>query len=58
MVCHAMHVFFNALFNWVRSERVYASRTTMHGGYFKMHADGKEDLPPLIETPETESYSS
>lgn len=30
----------------------------MRGGYFKMHADGKEDLPPLIDTPETESYSS
>ena len=57
MVCHAMHVFFDAL-QMGPPERVYASRTTMHGGYFKMHADGKEDLPPLIETPETESYSS
>ena len=57
MVCHAMHVFFNAL-QMGPPSRVYASRTTMRGGYFKMHADGKEDLPPLIETPETESYSS
>jgi predicted dehydrogenase len=57
MVCHAMHVFFNAL-QMGPPERVYANRTTMHVGYFKMHADGKEDLPPLMETPETESYSS
>ena len=57
MACHALHVFFNALKLGAPS-RVYASRTTMRGGYFKMHADGKEDLPPLIDTPETESYSS
>jgi hypothetical protein len=30
----------------------------MHGGYFQMHPDGKETLPPLVKTPETESYSS
>jgi predicted dehydrogenase len=57
MVCHAMHVFFTAL-EMGPPSRVYASRTTMRGGYFKMHPDGKEDLPQLIETPETESYSS
>jgi predicted dehydrogenase len=57
MLCHAMHVYFNPLELGAPS-KVYASRTTMRGGYFKMHADGKEDLPPLIETPETESYSS
>lgn len=57
MICHAMHVFFNAL-EMGPPSRVYGSRTTMHGGYFKMHPDGKEDLPPLIQTPETESYSS
>ena len=57
MLCHAMHVYFNPLELGAPS-RVYASRTTMRGGYFKMHADGKEDLPPLTETPETESYSS
>ena len=57
MVCHAMHVFFNAL-QMGSPTRAYACRTTMRGGYFKMHEDGKEDLPYLIETPETESYSS
>jgi predicted dehydrogenase len=57
MLCHALHVFFNPLQLGAPST-VYASRTTMRGGYFKMHPDGKEDLPPLIDTPETESYSS
>jgi predicted dehydrogenase len=57
MVCHAMHVFFEAL-QIGPPERVYASRSKMHGGYFLMHSDGKEDLPPLIETPDTESYST
>jgi predicted dehydrogenase len=58
MACHALHVFFNALKLDTPPARVYASRTTMRGGYFKMYADGHEDLPPLIDTPETESYSS
>jgi len=44
MVCHAMHVFFTAL-EMGPPSRVYASRTTMRGGYFKMHPDGTEDLP-------------
>lgn len=57
MLCHAMHVFFKPL-ELTTPSRVYACRNKMHGGYFKMHADGKEDLPPLIHTPETESYSS
>ena len=57
MACHAMHVFYNAL-QLGAPARVYASRTTMRGGYFHMHPDGSEDLPPLIQTPETESYSS
>jgi predicted dehydrogenase len=57
MVCHAMHVFFTAL-ELGQPSRVYASRTTMRGGYFKMHPDGTEDLPHVMETPETESYSS
>ncbi|MFN0106742.1 MAG: Gfo/Idh/MocA family protein, partial [Bryobacteraceae bacterium] len=57
MACHAMHVFYNALQLGAPS-RVYASRTTMRGGYFKMYPDGKETLPPKIDTPETESYSS
>ena len=57
MACHAMHVFYNAL-ELTAPSRVYASRTTMHGGYFQMHPDGTETLPPRIQTPETESYST
>ncbi len=30
----------------------------MHGGLFEMDAEGKETLPPLISTPECESYAS
>ena len=30
----------------------------MHGGLFQMAPDGRETLPPLIETPECESYAS
>jgi len=56
MACHAMHVFYRAL-DLTTPTRVCASRTTMHGGYFVMHPDGKETLPPRIQTPETESYS-
>jgi predicted dehydrogenase len=57
MACHAMHVFYNAL-QLTAPSRVYASRTTMRGGYLKMHPDGTEELPFVIKTPETESYSS
>lgn len=57
MACHALHVFFNAL-KLETPSRVYASRSTMRGGYFKMFADGREEMPPLIPTPETESFSS
>ncbi len=57
MLCHAMHVFYNVL-ELGAPAKVYASRTTMRGGYLRMHPDGKEDLPFLIQTPETESYSS
>jgi predicted dehydrogenase len=57
MACHAFHVFFNAL-ELGAPEAVHGSRTVMYGGYFKMDPDGRETLPPRIETPETESYSS
>lgn len=57
MACHALHVFFNAL-ELGAPESVHGSRTAMYGGYFHMNADGNETLPPRIETPETESYSS
>ena len=30
----------------------------MYGGYFHMEPDGSEQLPPKIETPESESYSN
>ena len=37
---------------------IHASRTTMHGGLFRMLPDDSEILPPRIHTPESESYSS
>ena len=57
MACHAMHVFFNAL-ELGAPEAVHGSRTAMYGGHFEMLPDGKEALPPRIDTPETESYST
>lgn len=57
MLSHAMHVFFEQL-QLQAPAMVHASRTTMHGGYFVMHPDGKETLPPRVPTPESESYSS
>lgn len=57
MACHALHVFFNAL-ELGAPEAVSGIRTAMYGGHFRMLPDGKEILPPRIETPETESYSS
>lgn len=57
MGCHAMHVFYNAL-KLDQPVAMDAYRTTMYGGYFHMDPDGKEHLPPRIDTPETESYSS
>jgi predicted dehydrogenase len=57
MGCHAMHVFYKAL-ELGQPRAVQGARTTMYGGYFHMEADGKETLPPKIETPETESYSN
>jgi predicted dehydrogenase len=57
MACHAFHVFYEAL-ELGAPMSVDGVRTKMHGGYFQMHPDGKETLPPLVKTPETESYSS
>jgi len=57
MLCHSMHVFYDAL-ALGRPSMIDACRTTMHGGFLVMHPDGKETLPPRITTPETESYSS
>ena len=57
MACHALHVFYDALELGLPTA-VSGSRTTMHTGRLQIHADGKEELPPRIETPETESYSS
>jgi len=57
MLCHAMHVFFNAL-ELGDPTLVYGSRSTMHTGVLRMEPDGREYLPPRVETPETESYSS
>jgi len=57
MVCHAMHVFYKAL-ELGEPRAIEASRSTMYGGYFHMEPDGSEQLPPKIETPESESYSN
>jgi predicted dehydrogenase len=57
MACHAFHVFFDAL-ELDAPAAVHGCRNKMHGGNFHMDADGKETLPPLIQTPETESYAS
>jgi predicted dehydrogenase len=57
MACHALHVFFEAL-EMGAPVSVHGSRVKMHGGLFRMEPDGREYLPPLIETPETESYAS
>ncbi len=56
MVCHAMHVFYDAL-QLGNPELVHASRSTMHGGLFQKLPNDKEILPPRVETPETESYA-
>lgn len=57
MACHALHVFFEAL-ELGAPASVHASRVKMHRGYFQMSADGRELLPPLVATPETESYAT
>jgi hypothetical protein len=57
MLCHGMHVYYNAL-ELGSPTSVYAYRTTMYGGYFHMSPSGQEDLPSPIETPESESYSN
>ena len=57
MLCHAMHVFYSAL-ELGDPSLIYASRSTMHTGTLRMEPDGKEYLPPRVETPETESYST
>jgi predicted dehydrogenase len=58
MASHAFHVFFRAL-ELGTPEAVHGSRTKMHGGLFRPVPGDyeKEYLPPLIETPESESYS-
>lgn len=56
MLCHALHVMHEPL-QLGSPVAVQGSRTTMHGGLFEMDAQGKETLPPRIETPECESYS-
>jgi Oxidoreductase family, NAD-binding Rossmann fold/Oxidoreductase family, C-terminal alpha/beta domain len=57
MLCHGMHVYYEAL-ELDSPSSIYAYRTTMYGGYFHMRPDGQEELPFLIETPESESYSN
>lgn len=57
MTCHGLHVFYEAM-ELGAPVSAHGSRTKMHGGLFHMAPDGKETLPPLIETPECESYAS
>jgi len=57
MACHALHVFFEAL-QLGAPISVHGSRAKMHGGFFRMSPEGREYLPPLIQTPETESYAT
>ena len=57
MACHAMHVFYDAL-QLGLPHTIHSCRSTMHGGYFQMFADGREQIPPRVDTPETESYAN
>jgi hypothetical protein len=57
MACHAFHVFYEPL-ELGSPASVDGNRVKMHGGLFQMLPDGKEILPPLVQTPETESYAS
>jgi hypothetical protein len=57
MLCHGMHVYFNAL-ELASPKSIYAYRTTMYGGYFHMLPNGEEEPPYSIQTPESESYSN
>jgi predicted dehydrogenase len=57
MLCHGMHVYYKAL-DLGMPTSAYAYGTTMYGGYFRMLPDDKEELPHLIETPASESYSN
>jgi predicted dehydrogenase len=56
MLNHALHMSFVPL-HLEAPVAVHSSRSTMHGGYFVMHPDGSETLPPRVPTPESESYS-
>jgi predicted dehydrogenase len=56
MMSHALHVFFGPL-ELGAPVSVHGCRTKMHGGLFEMDAEGRETLPPLIHTPECESYA-
>lgn len=57
MACHSLHVFYDAL-QLGSPESVSGSRTTMHGGRMEVLPGDKNRIPPRIETPETESYST
>lgn len=56
MLCHALHVFCEPL-KMAAPVAIHGTRAKMHGGLFEMDAEGKETLPPLIQTPECESYA-
>jgi predicted dehydrogenase len=57
MLCHGMHVYYKAL-ELGSPTSIHAYGTTMYGGYFRMRPNGDEELPRLIKTPDSESYSN
>lgn len=56
MMSHALHVFYEPL-ELDAPVSVHGNRCKMHGGLFEMNEKGEETLPPLIQTPECESYA-
>jgi hypothetical protein len=57
MMCHGLFVFYDAL-KLCPPSSVHAYRSKMHEGPMRITPEFVEILPPLIETPESESYSS
>jgi predicted dehydrogenase len=57
MACHALHVFFEAL-QLGAPTSVHGSRVKIHRGLFRMSPEGREFIPPVVETPETESCAT
>jgi len=56
MLSHALHVFYRPL-RLGSPMAVHGYRSKMHGGLFEMDGQGNETLPPIIQTPESESHA-